>query len=147
MIFSRPITEIHRAASIVVIDGRGPETLFLGVSRKDDHTDFSFPGGKQDPNESIAACMERELFEETGYVIGSLTPSILREAFHENHTKPGVAYYCTVFKTGVKNVKKVAEPEEGGGVVKWCTAEELLKGRAFADFVARTLQMLGALPS
>lgn len=43
--------------------------LFLAVSRKTDHEDLGFPGGKLDLLESPETAVMRELFEETGLVV------------------------------------------------------------------------------
>lgn len=41
----------------------------VGVSRKDDHTNFGLPGGKIEHNESPEDAARRELYEETGIVV------------------------------------------------------------------------------
>lgn len=41
---------------------------FLGVTRKDNHNDWGWPGGGLEPNETPAECALRELREETGCI-------------------------------------------------------------------------------
>ena len=50
---------------------------------------WEFPGGKQEPGETLAACLQREIHEELGLVI------LIREALPPNrHTYPGTPEIC-----------------------------------------------------
>jgi len=54
----------EKPLSVIAIVRRGSD--FLAVSRKHDHEDLGFPGGKVEPGESPEDAVIRELFEETG---------------------------------------------------------------------------------
>ena len=54
--------------SLVLIKLPGTEK-YLGVTRKDDHSDVGLPGGKREMGESFHDCAVREALEETGYTI------------------------------------------------------------------------------
>ena len=53
---------------------------------------INFPGGKQEPNETIEDCVVRETFEETGITI----KNPVKVGYIEF---PGVEYYVYVFKS------------------------------------------------
>ncbi len=62
-----PVPHYHATAGVIwrgkrVLIGRRPQDKLLGGL-------WEFPGGKQDPNESLAACLKRELQEELGVVV------------------------------------------------------------------------------
>ena len=56
-------------SQVVLINEEG---LILLVSRKDDHTSFSLPGGKLDEGETFEAAAIREVKEETGLDVFNL---------------------------------------------------------------------------
>ena len=62
---------MKKAVSVVLLNDEG---LILAVSRKDNHNDFSFIGGKVDDsdNDDIIAAAIRETKEETGLDIYDL---------------------------------------------------------------------------
>jgi len=136
-----PITEFHKSASIICFDPS--KGLILGVSRKDDHTDFTLPGGKCDENETFKETALRELREETGYIA---YPDWVYEQFsdfHVNHRKPGIGYFCVVFYVLARDINRAFLPEVVGGLVKWCTPEELLATKSFPDFTRKAFMAAG----
>jgi 8-oxo-dGTP diphosphatase len=67
---------------------------------------WEFPGGKQEPGETLAACLQREIQEELGLFIS------IRKALPPNHhTYPGAPeiclypFICTV-QTGTLTLKE-----------------------------------------
>lgn len=102
------------SACVVLINQEG---LVLGVSRKDNHEDFGFPGGKceliDDNNPKFTAI--RECKEETGLYIKNLE---LIFAIHK-HGNMGFTYLAEY--TGEINHNE-------SHIVKWVSFETLTKG-------------------
>ena len=112
--FSNPktVTGISKSGLIVtpvdcslVLIKRGD--MFLGVSRKDNHSDIGLPGGKRERDESFEQCAVREALEETGFNIKLL------------NTQPFVGtdkgLYCRTFLAEIigKSAQKIDESETG----------------------------------
>lgn len=101
-------------AQVVLINEEG---LILGVSRKDNHTDFGLPGGKMDPEDNNDPMITaiRECKEETGLDISDLQ---LVFAIHKSgnmgHT------YLAKYSGEINH----NEPH----VVKWVPMEVLVNG-------------------
>ena len=107
------MAELQRSVAVLVF--REEDGRVLGVSRKDDPTAFTLPGGHVECGESDAEAAARELKEETGLDAGSLVP--VYEAVCGDS-------YCTTFEGEIAGEVETDEP----GVVKWCRPAELAYG-------------------
>ncbi len=63
-----------KTAVCALINHPSDNTLFLGVSRKDNQSDFGLPGGKVDGRETHRDALSRELQEETGLILPADSP-------------------------------------------------------------------------
>jgi len=139
------VSEAEIFASCVIIVHPKDPNLILGVSRKDDHTDFGFPGGKRDLRnnwsnslEDCKRCAIRELEEETGITIPSPNDVKLIYTGQDSTEK-----WCKCFWVKRCNSYNFIQ-KENEGIVKWCTWEELEDSR-FGDFNKRAHQQLEKL--
>jgi ADP-ribose pyrophosphatase YjhB (NUDIX family) len=118
-------------AQVVLINEEG---LILGVSRKDNHTDFGLPGGKMDPedNNNPITTAIRECKEETGLDISDLK---LVFAIHKSgnmgHT------YLAKYSGEINH----NEPH----VVKWVPMQVLINGcfGRYNEMVSESLTSMG----
>lgn len=102
-------------AQVVCINEDG---MVLLVSRKDDHTDFGFAGGKLDGDETYEEAAIRETFEETGLKIKNL------ELIFAMHRKGRMGYTFLAEYDGEIDYDAEKEPH----VAKWGTMKEATKG-------------------
>lgn len=98
---------------------RRRDGLILGVSRRDDSTDWGLPGGKREGAESLAETAARELREETGVVVD---PAALVHVF----TADADGTVATTFTAGAWTGEPAAR---GEGAVTWVTWDDLIQGR------------------
>lgn len=109
----------------VVIGILHPDGHILGVSRKDDFTQFGVPGGKFDPEDGDwfsdqhkMQAVLRELREETGVILNTEDLTFL------GIRKDG-EYIAACY--GYRGVVDFAQ-QPGEGLVKWVTWDELWSG-------------------
>lgn len=117
------------AACCVVVADDGK---FLAVSRKNDPTDFGFPGGKIDPGETPKQAARRELREETGLIATDLRLLYVSEDEH--------GYVTYSFLTEVEGTIDTSE----SGVIRWVTADVLLAG-SFSEYNHEVFKRLKTL--
>lgn len=98
-----------KAVTTLIVSKDG---LVLAVSRKDDHTMWSMPGGKVDPGETPVEAASRELKEETGLDAHELSP--IHSAFDGE-------YVCTTFACDAEG----AIDTEESGLIRWVTPQVL----------------------
>jgi 8-oxo-dGTP pyrophosphatase MutT (NUDIX family) len=105
-----------KSAQIVLINNG----LILGVSRKDNHSSFSLPGGKMEAidNDSYENTAIRECFEETG-----IKPFNLRLIYHRENSRTFLADF---------DINQQIDHNEPH-VVEWVTKEVILNG-SFKDY-------------
>lgn len=121
------IKHIHGALVLIIEDGK-----VLAVSRKDDHTNMSLPGGKLNLHEDHVSCAIRETYEETGYhVLLDLETS----PFHDVYDGYSVV---TFLAKRLTTVADETAPEETG-LVKFVPLQEILDG-SFGEYHAKMLK-------
>jgi len=118
-------------AQVVLVNEEG---LVLGVSRKDNHSDFGLPGGKMDPedNNDPTTTAIRECKEETGLDISQL------ELVFAIHKSGHMGYTYLAKYTGEI---KYDEPH----VVKWVPFQVLINGSfgRYNEMVSESLTSMG----
>jgi len=97
---------------------RNNERVFLSVSRKHDHSDFGFPGGKVEENEVPLIALYRECVEETSFI--PWVPRLIHRG--RNNDWEVLTYECQDI---LDSHFEVAEEE---GVVAWLPIEKLFEG-------------------
>ncbi|MBM3751397.1 MAG: (deoxy)nucleoside triphosphate pyrophosphohydrolase [Acidimicrobiia bacterium] len=78
---------------------------------------WEFPGGKCDPGESLAECLQRELIEELG-----TRAAIGREIFSVEHAYPERTVRLHFFETSIDDEPQALLGQE----MRWVTRAELL---------------------
>jgi 8-oxo-dGTP pyrophosphatase MutT (NUDIX family) len=119
-------------ASVALIRNPSDPNLFLGISRKHDHTDFGLIGGKIESGETPDKAVVREVKEETNLVIDNLV--IIYAKILEDSERIVICYECTTKSYDF-------ESPQDEGVVKWVTREELEAG-SYASYNKSLFEVL-----
>lgn len=124
----------EKCAQVVI---QHPKTKkILGVSRKDNHNDFSLAGGKHESFDvGMAFTATRELLEETGIKrkIDYLT------LIHKGEYDGKKQYTYT---TSLKESDVISTRENH--VVKWCDPAEIMAG-SFGDYNKMIFEKMGII--
>ena len=119
------------AACVLLINTHGQ---VLGVSRKNNTSQFGLPGGKVDPGETRKEAAIRECKEETGLDVWDLRPALSRDV-------EGIE--ATTFYARYDASQKIRPATGESGAVKWVTWVDLLRG-PFGDYNKKLLEKLVA---
>ena len=107
---------MHVAVAVIeeagryLITKRAPQTSFAGY--------WEFPGGKQEPDESLEACVKREVHEELGLNVTQLTPFMV---IHHEYPDKAVTlhfFFCSISMGAIQPI--------GCADFCWVTLKELL---------------------
>lgn len=113
--------------------------MVLSVSRRDNPSQWGFPGGKVDLGESNVEAVQREVFEEIGVLAGDIS----YEPLFCGPCEGDVNYWVTTYtlKDLVKNIIFVPEP---GLSIAWKNMNDLCNIRIspFADYNRRVFAAL-----
>lgn len=120
-----------KTATVIVINDDG---LILGVSRKTDHNDFGFPGGKlEDSDKNIIEALKRETKEETGLDlinINLIHKGAYFDGFYEN----------TFIANAIGDIN--FDPIKESHIVKWLIPEKVMDG-SFGKYNEMVLGLIG----
>lgn len=128
------ISDVYGVCVLIVKNGTDQ---ILGVTRKNDHSDWGLPGGKVEQGEDPKIAAARELKEETGLTIdpGLLLP--LYSAYAQNPAHPGVwrrvVTYSASFESCTGELYNVNTLPENEGLVDWIEWTDILNG-SFGDY-------------
>jgi len=103
---------------------RNKDGEYLGVARRENHTEWGLPGGKVDPGEDHVTAIVRELLEETSLIVqpDEIYPvftGVCYGVYDKNH------YMATTF---IATVYEGTPQQCDTGPVEWMTREDLLNG-------------------
>ncbi len=113
--------------ALLVKDGQ-----ILAVSRRNDHTKFGMPGGKVDPGETPEAALIREVQEETGLTVTSMSPIYRAVCMGDRD------FDCITYKVTVEG-EIVQHP--GEGVIRYVDPNVLYTG-PFGVYNQEALKMV-----
>ena len=120
---------MRKAVCILVFNEDGK---ILGVSRKNDATNFGLPGGKVDSGETEEQAVLRELLEETGLRIFDI-----RKVFEHTEDRE---YWTSCWSGRIEGSIHTNE----AGVVRWVDKETLMRG-AFGEYNRRLFKAMNLL--
>ncbi|MFQ6198638.1 NUDIX domain-containing protein [Streptomyces sp. NPDC000405] len=144
---------LRNAASGLVVRSDGHVLMVRGTWPDPNAENYWLPGGGQQPGETLAACAEREVLEETGVRVAAGQMLLLREHIAGNHPESNIPW-----ETGHHRVEAVFwceildEPDSLGGSlhddsqtrIEWIPLDKVASLPMIPPFLQRLLPGLAA---
>jgi len=121
-----------RKAVCVVL--KNNDNKYLAVTRKDNHKDYGFPGGKVEDNETLEGAAVREVFEETGLKIYNL------KYIHEGYDI--FDYHVTCYTASWIDDINMPKNENETGIVEWVDKNILINNSCFSKYNIQIFNIL-----
>lgn len=124
----------------------GLTTRYLSVSRRNDTTQWGFPGGKVDAGETEAQALAREVFEEVGLTVNPADLVPLYAAAVQGKSAEDTFWVTTFLLPQSLGAQEYDIRPEEGLTVRWSTAPELANPRKspFAPYNERVFEAYSA---
>jgi 8-oxo-dGTP pyrophosphatase MutT (NUDIX family) len=137
----------NSAKAVVIKDGR----VLLTRLRDERGVWYCFPGGGQEPGETLAAAAQRECLEETGLAVAVDEMITVLEWLDQRHDTHAIEFYfkCRLLPDAAV---AVAKPDTNQEAVEWVPLANLrdieLKPNALREILLkpRNFQYLGLVP-
>lgn len=117
----------------------GDRLLLVRRGREPSKGLYAFPGGRVEAGETLEGAAARELFEETGLRVGTLSPHVEVEL---EGASPDSLYLLTVFRADYVSGDAVAADD--AEAVGWFTLEEMERLPITASVLVAAREMLDA---
>jgi 8-oxo-dGTP diphosphatase len=88
---------------------------------------FDVPGGRLTPGEHYLDALHREIKEETGLVVDTLTPFVVRSGVKISPSAGKVLIYFVIFRTHIRGIKPTVTLSKEHVEYKWIQKKEAMK--------------------
>ncbi|NLD84189.1 MAG: GNAT family N-acetyltransferase [Clostridiales bacterium] len=113
------------------------------LSREENVDYWLIPGGGLEKGESLAACCEREIREETGCVVRARQPFLMLREFYEECCYTSFYFLCEAMGRGERNLTE--EEQRRGLVPRWLPFQDAVEiFSRHAEYAAQNEEKRGA---